>query len=203
MTLHADPHRMPTFVDNHDTERNGSTLTDLPYQLCWETSRLQPGEAGILTNFSGGHHAIAVGQGTPAEQAAALTAQLEAIYPGIGATRAGMREVRFHWPSHPWTRGNFIDSLAAGYAAQVLHGAHGELLGYFIAMEGVDELHLLNITVAPAAQGKRAQHGHSQHHARDDGELLPFRHGGIVLSGGPVQRSERPASASSAASDLW
>jgi ribosomal-protein-alanine N-acetyltransferase len=58
----------------------------------------------------------------------------------------------------PWTRGNFIDSLAAGYVAQVLHGAHGELLGYFIAMEGVDELHLLNITVAPAAQ----RHGHAR-----------------------------------------
>ncbi|HET7794917.1 MAG TPA: ribosomal protein S18-alanine N-acetyltransferase [Rhizobacter sp.] len=54
----------------------------------------------------------------------------------------------------PWTRGNFIDSLAAGYPAQVLYGAQGELLGYFIAMEGVDELHLLNITVAPAAQGQ-------------------------------------------------
>ena len=54
----------------------------------------------------------------------------------------------------PWTRGNFIDSLAAGYPAQVLYGVQGELLGYFVAMEGVDELHLLNITVAPAAQGQ-------------------------------------------------
>jgi ribosomal-protein-alanine N-acetyltransferase len=53
----------------------------------------------------------------------------------------------------PWTRGNFIDSLAAGYPSQVLYGAQGEMLGYFIAMEGVDELHLLNITVAPAVQG--------------------------------------------------
>ena len=54
----------------------------------------------------------------------------------------------------PWSRGNFIDSLAAGYPAQVLQGAHGELLGYFVAMAGVDEMHLLNITVAPAAQGR-------------------------------------------------
>ena len=54
----------------------------------------------------------------------------------------------------PWTRGNFIDSLAAGYPAQVLYGAQGEMLGYFVAMEGVDELHLLNITVAPGVQGQ-------------------------------------------------
>jgi ribosomal-protein-alanine N-acetyltransferase len=54
----------------------------------------------------------------------------------------------------PWSRGNFIDSLAAGYPAHVLQGAQGELLGYFVAMAGVDEMHLLNITVAPAAQGR-------------------------------------------------
>ncbi|MDO8720425.1 MAG: ribosomal protein S18-alanine N-acetyltransferase [Polaromonas sp.] len=56
---------------------------------------------------------------------------------------------------HPWTRGNFSDSLKAGYQALVLTGGSGpsaELLGYFVAMKGVDEVHLLNITVAPAHQ---------------------------------------------------
>lgn len=53
----------------------------------------------------------------------------------------------------PWTRGNFIDSLAAGYPARVLWGAGRELLGYYVAMAAADEMHLLNITVAPAAQG--------------------------------------------------
>lgn len=55
--------------------------------------------------------------------------------------------------SHPWTRGNFIDSLHAGYHCQVLTAGEPEsLLGYFVAMQGVDEVHLLNITVAPAFQ---------------------------------------------------
>ncbi|MCM5678543.1 ribosomal protein S18-alanine N-acetyltransferase [Schlegelella sp. S2-27] len=53
----------------------------------------------------------------------------------------------------PWTRGNFIDSLHAGYPAQVLRAPGAKLLGYFVAMSGVDEMHLLNITVAPAHQG--------------------------------------------------
>ena len=52
---------------------------------------------------------------------------------------------------HPWTRANFIDSIQAGYQAQVLL-AGAELLGYFVAMPGVDEVHLLNITVAPRYQ---------------------------------------------------
>jgi ribosomal-protein-alanine N-acetyltransferase len=66
----------------------------------------------------------------------------------------------------PWTRGNFIDSLAAGYEARVLLGDRAELpeatdtmaaaslLGYWVAMQGVDEMHLLNITVAPKHQGR-------------------------------------------------
>ena len=54
----------------------------------------------------------------------------------------------------PWSRGNFVDSLAAGYLARVLREADGALAGYFLAMAGVDEMHLLNLTVAPAFQGR-------------------------------------------------
>lgn len=53
--------------------------------------------------------------------------------------------------SHPWTRGNFTDALASGYQAQVLV-AGDTLLGYYLAMMGVDESHLLNITVNPDYQ---------------------------------------------------
>ena len=53
--------------------------------------------------------------------------------------------------SHPWTRGNFTDALASGYEAQLLM-ADDHLLGYFVAMMGVDEVHLLNITVTPEYQ---------------------------------------------------
>jgi len=59
---------------------------------------------------------------------------------------------------YPWTQGNFSDSLNSGYEAQMLLGgpdtpnAPAPLLGYFVAMKGVDEVHLLNITVAPTYQ---------------------------------------------------
>ena len=53
--------------------------------------------------------------------------------------------------SHPWSAGNFKDAIAAGYEGQLLM-AGGTLIGYFVAMKGVDEVHLLNITVAPAYQ---------------------------------------------------
>lgn len=54
----------------------------------------------------------------------------------------------------PWTRGNFIDSLSAGYDAEVLMDAQQQLIGYFVAMAGVEEMHLLNITVAREFQGQ-------------------------------------------------
>jgi ribosomal-protein-alanine N-acetyltransferase len=55
--------------------------------------------------------------------------------------------------SHPWTRGNFRDSINPLFDAQCLW-LDGELLGYFLAMRGFEEMHLLNITVAPARQGQ-------------------------------------------------
>ncbi|MDC8774174.1 ribosomal protein S18-alanine N-acetyltransferase [Roseateles albus] len=60
----------------------------------------------------------------------------------------------------PWTEGNFIDSLAAGYEALVLRPVPAgrdpkpQLLGYMLAMKGVDEMHLLNLSVAPEQQGR-------------------------------------------------
>ena len=51
-----------------------------------------------------------------------------------------------------WSRGNFVDSLAAGYVAQVLCDEQGAVQGYFVAMAGVEEMHLLNISVEPRLQ---------------------------------------------------
>lgn len=53
--------------------------------------------------------------------------------------------------AHPWQRSHFSDCLASGYQAQMLL-ADDQLLGYFVAMKGFEEVHLLNITVAPAHQ---------------------------------------------------
>jgi [ribosomal protein S18]-alanine N-acetyltransferase len=53
--------------------------------------------------------------------------------------------------SHPWTRGNFVDSLNAGYECRCLWlGA--ELLGYFVLMVAAQEAHLLNLSISPANQ---------------------------------------------------
>ena len=58
--------------------------------------------------------------------------------------------------THPWTRGNFADSLRAGYECRVLR-LGPELLGYFVLMVAAAEGHLLNLSIAAAHQ--RAGHG--------------------------------------------
>lgn len=53
----------------------------------------------------------------------------------------------------PWSRGNFADSLQAGYSVWVLRRG-GELIGFSVVMGVLDEAHLLTIGVAPAWQGQ-------------------------------------------------
>jgi ribosomal-protein-alanine N-acetyltransferase len=48
---------------------------------------------------------------------------------------------------HPWTRGNFADSLAAGYQCWVIV-CGGEMAGYTVVMVVAGEVHLLNLSVA-------------------------------------------------------
>ena len=53
--------------------------------------------------------------------------------------------------SHPWTRGNFSDSLQNGYSGWVLEH-DGQMIGYSLLMMIMDEAHLLNLSVAKQMQ---------------------------------------------------
>jgi ribosomal-protein-alanine N-acetyltransferase len=55
---------------------------------------------------------------------------------------------------HPWTRANFMDSLASGYDAWVLRAPDGGLAGYFLLMYALDEAHLLDVAVAAPLHGR-------------------------------------------------
>ena len=105
----------------------GATYSDLAPQTTWETSRMQPGAAGILTNFVGGRHGIEIGEGTPRAQADAAVSALAAIYPDLASARGNAREARFHWPSHPWTLGSYACFTPGQWTT--IRGAIGERVG--------------------------------------------------------------------------
>lgn len=123
-----------------------------------------------------------------------LQARIEPLTPMRVAAVCAVEHTAY---THPWSEGNFFDSMSAGYRCQcvlasfrgaedagqptggsgrsrlwsrLVPGARavasatpqlvaGEaeptlLIGYYVAMQGVDEVHLLNITVAPPFQGQ-------------------------------------------------
>jgi len=78
--------------------------------------------------------------------------------------------------THPWTRGNFADSLRSRYHCCTWRQG-GELLGYFVLLAAAGEAHLLNLSIAPACQ--RRGHGsallrEAMRVAREDGAKKVF-----------------------------
>ena len=105
-------------------QSSGSLVCDLGLQCTWETSRAQPGDAGILTNFTGGRHGVALGDATPAEQALRALGQLEQVFPAIANARLAGKDARFHWPSHQWTKGSYATYRPGQWTT--VRGAEGE-----------------------------------------------------------------------------
>lgn len=54
----------------------------------------------------------------------------------------------------PWSRGNFSDALAADYDAWRFLAEGERLVAYCVLMWAVDEVHLLNLSVVGASQGR-------------------------------------------------
>lgn len=57
-------------------------------------------------------------------------------------------------PVHAWTEDNYRSSLKSGYWMRVrTHQGSGRIVGVCVAMDGVEEMHLLNIAVDKAWHG--------------------------------------------------
>jgi [ribosomal protein S18]-alanine N-acetyltransferase len=90
---------------------------------------------------------------------------------------------------YPWTRGNFADSIQAGYHCWVAECA-GVLVGYFVVMAAAGEAHLLNLSVSAAWQRRgigREALGFALTLARDHGagkvllEVRPSNRAALAL----------------------
>lgn len=90
----------------HERARSGESFADLPHQSSWDTTRAQPGKAGILTVFTGGSVGRAVGSGTDDEVRARMMGSLEKVFPGLTAAADG-RIARFAWAMHPFTQASY------------------------------------------------------------------------------------------------
>ncbi len=82
----------------NDTNRNGESFTDRPYQSTWEVTRAQPGTAGIMLNYSSALRTLAqkttVPWGTIATRnvntdVQAFFTEINKVFPGLSATWNG------------------------------------------------------------------------------------------------------------------
>jgi monoamine oxidase len=84
---------------------NGDTFADTGYQNTWEVSRAQPGDAGILVDYTGGK----IGEsftGTPEFHAGEFLEQIEPVLPGI-TPKWNERVTLDYWTGYPWTLGSY------------------------------------------------------------------------------------------------
>jgi monoamine oxidase len=102
---------MMQFTDRHwETAQmsGGGVITDLgDIQTVWATSRGQPGDQGILTNFVGGARGLSIGDGTAESQAEAILGDLDTLFPGVAAKYVAGSAVRQHWPTDEFARGSY------------------------------------------------------------------------------------------------
>jgi monoamine oxidase len=96
---------------------NGSVCSDLAFQDFWETSRAQPGEAGILTNFLGGNAGL---KGDDAKSA------IDAFRDGLAKMSPKMAEsldreavIPWFWNTYPYTLGSYASAKVGQYTTML------------------------------------------------------------------------------------
>lgn len=74
---------------------------------------------------------------------------LHSVRPMLETDLPRVHQIELASYDYPWSLGNFMDSLRAGYSMWVRE-ANGEVIGYYAMMLVLDEAYLLNFTIAPS-----------------------------------------------------
>ncbi len=114
---------------------NGFVETGLPFESTWDSSRAQPGQTGLLVDYTGGAQGASYRASTPystaaenaqvAQFAATFLSQLELVWPGISPYYTGVASL-----SYPTGDPNLLGSYAC-----FLVGQYTGIAGY----EGVPQ----------------------------------------------------------------
>ena len=75
------------------------------------------------------------------------------FYPMQAADLDAVAQIEAGIQAFPWSRGNFADSLHAGYSAWVAR-LPDRLIGFSVVMQVLDEAHILTIGICSSLQGQ-------------------------------------------------
>jgi monoamine oxidase len=90
---------------------NGSFYSDLGFQDLYDTSRGQPGEAGIITNYIG----VKAGLGDAKSALDAFRADLPKMSPKMAASIDPNAVSSFFWGPYPYTLGSYASAKPGQY----------------------------------------------------------------------------------------
>jgi monoamine oxidase len=96
----------------------GSVYGDFESQAFWETSRLQPGKYGILTNFRGGHAAVKASRDTVKDS----LRDIAKLHPKLA--HSFVKGVVMNWNFVPTAKGSYTCFLPGQYT--IFNGVLGE-----------------------------------------------------------------------------
>ena len=104
---------------------NGNIFSDLDFQNFYETSRAQPGDAGILTNYLGSK-----GGQTDAKSALdAFRSGLAKMSPKIAESLDPSAVVSWFWSTYPYTLGSYASAKVGQYTTMFEQAAEPALNG--------------------------------------------------------------------------
>ncbi|HEY9747026.1 MAG TPA: NAD(P)/FAD-dependent oxidoreductase, partial [Oculatellaceae cyanobacterium] len=136
--------------DSPVTPFTGEIFSDWPSQTYWETSRLQQGRSGILTNFLGGR----AGKNARKTQWQKSLVDLAQVFPDVRKQFDG-HTAFFNWTLNPFAEGSYSCPKPAQYTAFIGTGEEPELSGrLFFAGEhcSIDSMGYMNGAVESGNQ---------------------------------------------------
>ncbi|MEG5057670.1 NAD(P)/FAD-dependent oxidoreductase [Microcoleus sp. A2-C5] len=107
-------------------QSTASVFTDLGFQNSWEATPFAPTGNALVTNFTGGKQGLAIGAGTPEDQAQRFLGQFERVFPGVSNLRSG-KAVRAFWSGERFFKGSYSCYLVGQWTQ--MHGVEGERVG--------------------------------------------------------------------------
>ncbi|OCR01159.1 monoamine oxidase [Oscillatoriales cyanobacterium USR001] len=103
-----------------------TVYSDLGFQNTWEATPFAPTGNGLVTEYLGGRQGLALGSGTPEDQAQRFLSQFDKVFPGVKNARIG-KAVRAFWPGERFFQGSYPCYLVGQWTR--MYGVEGERAG--------------------------------------------------------------------------
>lgn len=107
-------------------DSSGTVLSDSAFPYCWDETRMQDTENGVITFFTGGYDGRVLAQVDLNIQRAGLLEVLNRVFPGVRAA-ARAENVLVTWADEPFAKGGY--ALYAPGQVTTMRGCEGEREG--------------------------------------------------------------------------